>query len=304
MNKKIVLLRLILVNFCFASAGSAYAVSLSEAQAVEKMADIFATANDFKTSFSLIREMIEKAESSGNKASAEIGYRFLRERQLIANEALEEFTPTFIARTICNYGLDNGMNKLNKILNSKIAATAEIDVIAEKTALLNHSNDLFGPQKEDACQSERLLAAEDKIKADAEREKQQLLVKKNAAEAAERTKEAPNLLRSIDNTSLCIMYGKLVNRETPSELLGVKNAGALIQSELNRRGLSVDKKLVLEGSIRIGSSECTVYASWGSPNDVNRTVGSWGVNKQLVYGSSSRRNYIYISNGRVNSFQD
>lgn len=304
MLKNQIFFKFFIFTLCLAGKGTAFAMSLSDAQAVERMADKFAIANDFKSSFRVIREMIEKAESTENKASAEIGYRFLKERQLIANEALAEFTPTFVTRTICNYGLNNGTFKLNELLNSKIAAIAEIDVIAEKTVLLKYSNDLFGAQKEDACQSQRLLAAEDQIKADVEREKQKLLDKKKTAEAAERNKLAPSVLRGTDNVTLCIMYGTHINGDTPSDLLDVKNAGALIQSELNRRGLSVDKKLVLEGKIRIGSSECTVYASWGSPNDVNRTVGSWGVNKQLVYGSSSKRNYIYISNGRVNSFQD
>ena len=284
-------------TLCLAGQGAAFAMSLSDAQAVERTADKFAIANDFKSSFRVIREMIEKAEASENKAAAEIGYRFLMERQLIANEALEELTPKFIARTVCENGFDKGMSRLNEILNSKLAATAQKEVIAEKTVLLKNVSDIYGAQKEDACQNERILAA-------ADREQQQALDKKNAAEVAERTKLAPSVLRHTDNITLCGMFGSHINGKTPPELLDVKNAEALIQTELKRRGLSADKKLILDEKIRIGTSECTVYASWGSPKDVNRSVGSWGVNKQLIYGPINYRTYIYISNGKVTSFQD
>src|SRR5690606_14161378 len=43
-----------------------------------------------------------------------------------------------------------------------------------------------------------------------------------------------------------------------------------------------------------------VELSWGKSEDVNRSVGSWGVHEQWVYG----RQYVYIKNGRVSSFQD
>ena len=40
--------------------------------------------------------------------------------------------------------------------------------------------------------------------------------------------------------------------------------------------------------------------SLGKPDDINRTVGSWGVNEQWVYG----RNYYYFENGKLTSYQD
>jgi hypothetical protein len=213
-------------------------------------------------------------------------------------------TPKFIASTVCKDGFDKGMSKINEILHSKIAATAQSEVIAEKTALLNYSNNIFGAQKEDACQSESLLAAEDKIKADLEREQQQALDKKNAAELVERIKLAPSFLRNNDDIRLCRTYGLNVIGKSPDEFSGVKNLNSLIQSELNRRRLSVDKNSILAGTIRIGSSECTVYATWGRPSNINRNVGAGGERKQLVYESISKTIYIYTNNGRVNSFQD
>ena len=45
-----------------------------------------------------------------------------------------------------------------------------------------------------------------------------------------------------------------------------------------------------------------VIESIGKPDDINRTVGSWGVHEQWVY--DKRGLYIYFKNGKVTSFQD
>lgn len=55
-----------------------------------------------------------------------------------------------------------------------------------------------------------------------------------------------------------------------------------------------DQKVVL------GMTAKQVELSWGKPEDVNRSVGSWGVHEQWVYG----RQYLYLENGKVSSFQD
>lgn len=83
----------------------------------------------------------------------------------------------------------------------------------------------------------------------------------------------------------------------------MKNVESLFRAELARRKLTVNKNQVIGKEIRIGATECSVYASSGLPSDVNRTVGAWGVHKQLVFGRAYR-SYIYIQNGRVSSFQD
>ena len=57
---------------------------------------------------------------------------------------------------------------------------------------------------------------------------------------------------------------------------------------------------ILDEQIRIGMSKEMVADSWGEPQDINRTVGEWGVHEQWVYGSS----YLYFENGKLTSFQD
>jgi hypothetical protein len=67
------------------------------------------------------------------------------------------------------------------------------------------------------------------------------------------------------------------------------------------KGLSLEEAaLVRERKLRLGMSEAGLMCSWGDPSSVNRSVGSWGVHKQFVYG----RVYVYVENGKVTSWQD
>ena len=58
--------------------------------------------------------------------------------------------------------------------------------------------------------------------------------------------------------------------------------------------------LIVAEKIKIGMTKAMVKDSWGEPEDINRTVGSWGVHEQWVYGS----NYLYFENGKLTSWQD
>jgi len=53
--------------------------------------------------------------------------------------------------------------------------------------------------------------------------------------------------------------------------------------------------------VKVGSPESAVYAKFGRPSSVSKSVGRWGVHKQLNYGPHRR---IYIENGIVSSWQD
>ncbi len=83
----------------------------------------------------------------------------------------------------------------------------------------------------------------------------------------------------------------------------------LLFEEAKTRGLltEVELKLVQERKIKIGMSETALLASWGRPRKINRSVGSYGVHKQYIYGTYSRYSsptYVYVENGKVRSWQD
>ena len=60
------------------------------------------------------------------------------------------------------------------------------------------------------------------------------------------------------------------------------------------------KNAIIDKKIKIGMTKKMVLDSWGAPNDIHRTVGSWGVHEQWVYDNQ----YLYLENDILTSFQD
>jgi hypothetical protein len=52
--------------------------------------------------------------------------------------------------------------------------------------------------------------------------------------------------------------------------------------------------------VYLGMTADQVLVSWGKPNKINASVGSWGRHEQWVYGDSS---YLYFENGKLTSRQ-
>ncbi len=59
--------------------------------------------------------------------------------------------------------------------------------------------------------------------------------------------------------------------------------------------------LITQGKVRVGMSKEACRLSWGEPESINKTTGSYGTHEQWVYGSSS---YLYFDNGRLTSIQN
>ncbi|GEM_PF-4420519 len=60
---------------------------------------------------------------------------------------------------------------------------------------------------------------------------------------------------------------------------------------------------IAEGKIIKGMTPEMVRASWGEPDDINQTVGSFGVHEQWVFGETYA-DYVYFENGKVVGWQD
>lgn len=67
----------------------------------------------------------------------------------------------------------------------------------------------------------------------------------------------------------------------------------------NQYGDKILQKL-LDGYYWIGMTDEMTRVSLGSPDDINRTVGSWGTHEQWVYDSL----YLYFEDGILTSWQD
>lgn len=57
---------------------------------------------------------------------------------------------------------------------------------------------------------------------------------------------------------------------------------------------------IVDGEIFLGMERKYLLISWGKPEDINKSVGSWGTHEQFVYGSQ----YVYVENGVVTSWQN
>lgn len=62
-------------------------------------------------------------------------------------------------------------------------------------------------------------------------------------------------------------------------------------------------KTIIEERVRIGWSKEMCREAWGKPDDINRTIGSWGTHEQWVYGKINC-NYLYFENGILTSIQN
>lgn len=62
-----------------------------------------------------------------------------------------------------------------------------------------------------------------------------------------------------------------------------------------------DWNLIRQGKIRMGMSKDACNLSWGEPDDINTSKGSWGAHEQWVYPNNR---YVYFDNGKLSAIQD
>lgn len=96
---------------------------------------------------------------------------------------------------------------------------------------------------------------------------------------------------------------KISNDENSIYILGK----FLKEEDYNKRKAFLLKKfgktysdLILKKKVRIGMSKAMVEESWGEPNDINKTSGSFGVHEQWVY----KNQYLYFENGKLTTIQN
>lgn len=73
----------------------------------------------------------------------------------------------------------------------------------------------------------------------------------------------------------------------------------------NNPGLSEEnEESILNGYISIGMTKDMVRASWGDPDDINRTTRANYTREQWIYGRTSNRKFIYFENDILTTIQD
>ena len=97
---------------------------------------------------------------------------------------------------------------------------------------------------------------------------------------------------------------------TTDDLLarGYTQAGYPTHSDSFPTGLekmNIVKRALANGSVYIGMQKSDLLIAIGGPEDINKSVGSWGEHLQYVYRYGSYdRIYIYLENGVVTSWQN
>lgn len=98
-----------------------------------------------------------------------------------------------------------------------------------------------------------------------------------------------------DDITLCYAYGHMKSANIREELLTRKSI---------RNWDLIDNK-----RIKIGMTNAEILCSWGAPMRTYKSVGSYGVHKQYIYGTrvtcgrygciGGVSHYVYIENGKV-----
>jgi hypothetical protein len=125
---------------------------------------------------------------------------------------------------------------------------------------------------------------------------------KEKLEAAANLSSAPSKLREMTLEVFCSAYGRALRDGYVDELGSLPSTilVKLIKSESGRRKYQFDDELVHKGQIRLGLSECQLFASWGISEEKTPFVGRLSARVQHTY--FSREAYVIMDNGVVTSW--
>lgn len=82
----------------------------------------------------------------------------------------------------------------------------------------------------------------------------------------------------------------------------VRAYGRLRYTQENPDLVKEIKTAIIIGTLNIGMTPAQAAASWGKPDDINRTVTKHGTIEQWVY--RGREAFVYFENGKLTGWQD
>lgn len=215
----------------------------------------------------------------------------------IADWRIRSIDADFIDRQLCAFGLKEARDNLDNMMES-LKSFTNTAIFSEASQVIEAHFDLEAQNTLMSCEQKNAYWENLRSKNLAEEKAEKV----NAA-----NKLAPLLLRTLSTIDFCNYYGRIARNDSleRTELQSIMESNKLnsfLDQEARKRGIKLNKALILSQTIKIGTNECQVIAAWGMPIRKNRSVGSWGENKQLVYDIGGP--YVYLKNGFVSSFQD
>ena len=179
------------------------------------------------------------------------------------NQIDNVFVCTTVTFLYAEPGCYNSLSRINR--GDKVSVVEILDEIYKV-----YFNGIYGYVRKSGFKSESGIIEENKKK----------------VEIAELKKIAEQ--ERIEREKRLEQQRKIANEKRKKELINIYG---------QTNGLKIS-----EGHIWIGMTNKMAIVSWGAPDDVNRTVGSWGVHEQWIY--KSQDTYLYFENGILTSWQD
>ena len=112
--------------------------------------------------------------------------------------------------------------------------------------------------------------------------------------------KASGAIAELSMDDFCAAYGMALRTQRLPNGYEGEQAATLVKAEAKRRKLKMQDARIKAEEVRLGDSDCHLYAAWGPASRRNRSVGAWGADVQHIYG----RTYIYTRNGIIKSWQD
>ena len=104
----------------------------------------------------------------------------------------------------------------------------------------------------------------------------------------------------LDNLQEVGQYKLAKEREKQQELAKEKKRQERIQALSQKYGKNTAEEIA-NGYVRVGWSQEKCLESWGKPEQINKTIGIWGVHEQWVYSIDC---YLYFGDGVLTAIQN
>lgn len=107
--------------------------------------------------------------------------------------------------------------------------------------------------------------------------------------------------QSLSDDTKPLVCGRFQLKSYYDKMIAITAANrAKRKAELTRKFGASNANLILEGKVRIGMTKAMCEESWGYPDDINKSIGSWGTHEQWVYGNS----YLYFEENKLTAIQN
>lgn len=108
--------------------------------------------------------------------------------------------------------------------------------------------------------------------------------------------------QTLLNKSLSYICGRFhLKSDYEQVILAERLAKNKRKANLIRKYGTAIANLIIQGKVRIGMTKQMCLESWGEPDDINTTIGSYGTHEQWVYGNGY---YLYFENGKLTNIQN